>query len=202
LPTALYDAASGYNDTYHLIITSGSSVGAPKFTWEQESLGTTYAGTGQGPHDLGEGLTFEFSGVIEQADQFDIDVYIPQPLASSFVWSFTTHPLSGNTPPTTPVEPSLIIDLTEDGGSSAMDSDDETPLLLVNAWPDNLAYGVRPDLPLIMLEFNKTLLSGSLDPNSLSIRCSALMGAPNVSSTGAITPMSIEYSGVYLKIWL
>ncbi|TFH51807.1 MAG: hypothetical protein E4H01_00075 [Lysobacterales bacterium] len=201
LPTILHDSGTGYNDTYTLIVSSGSTIGAPKFTWEQTSDGAIYPSEGQGPHDLGEGLTFEFSGIFVSGEQYDLNVYIPKPLEDNFVWTFTTSNISGSTPPTEPDSPSLIIDLTPDGGMAPV-SESSVPLQLVNTWPDDLAYGVRTDLPLIMLEFNKELVSGSLDINKLQIRCTALLNMPNSSSTGLISPQTVEYSGVFLKLWL
>lgn len=200
LPTILHNTATGYNDRYTLIITSGSTVGAPKFTWEQDSDGTTYPTSGVGPHDLGEGLTFQLSGTFVTSEQYNLDVYIPQPLAGSVAWSFSTSEISGSVPPLLPVEPSLIIDLTPGGGSAPITGD--VPLAIVNTWPEDLAYGVRNDLPMIQLEFNKVLVSGSLDITKLHIQCTPLLGMPSYSGTGSITPVLVEYSGIYLKLWL
>lgn len=201
LPTVLYNASSGYNDTYTLNITSGSTTGSPKFLWKQQSYGTSYPSEGQGPHNLGEGLTFIFSGVFVSGGRFDIDVYIPLPLAKSYAWSFSTSEISGSVPPSQPIEPSLIIDLTPGGGISPV-TDADIPLVCVRTWPDDLAYGVRIDLPLIMLEFNKVLVSGSLDETKLHIQCTPILGMPNISGTGTIIPTIVEYSGVFLKLWL
>jgi hypothetical protein len=180
---------------------SGSTEGAPQFIWEQISNSYFYTGEGRGPHDLGEGLTFEFSGVFISGEQYDLDVYIPQPLARSYAWSFSTSEISGSIPPIFPVEPSLIIDLTPDGGT-APTTDGDVPLAVLRTWPEDLAYGVRNDLPMIMLEFNKVLTSGSLDIDKLHIQCTPILGMPNYSGTGSITPIIVEYSGVFLKLWL
>lgn len=201
LPTILWDSATGYNDTYTLIITSGSTEGAPKFVWEQISDGTLYPSEGQGPHNLDEGLTFLFSGTFVSGEQYDLDVYIPQPLATSYAWSFSTSEISGSVPPSQPIEPSLIIDLTPDGGTYPV-TDEYVPLAVIRTWPEDLAYGVRNDLPMIMLEFNKVLLSGSLDISKFHIQCTPILGMPNYSGTGTITPAIVEYSGVFLKLWL
>ena len=201
LPTTIHGPSTGYNDTYSLVIMSGSTEGAPQFIWEQISNGYFYTGEGRGPHDLGEGLTFEFSGVFISGEQYDLDVYIPQPLARSYAWSFSTSEISGSIPPIFPVEPSLIIDLTPDGGT-APTTDGDVPLAVLRTWPEDLAYGVRNDLPMIMLEFNKVLTSGSLDIDKLHIQCTPILGMPNYSGTGSITPIIVEYSGVFLKLWL
>jgi hypothetical protein len=198
LPTAFYTSGSGYNDTYTLIISSGSTVGAPKFTWEQESLGSIYPSEGQGPHDLGEGLTFEFSGVFISGEQFSLDVYVPKPLEDNYVWSFTTSDISGSTPPTQPVEPQLIIDQTPGGGFGPVESVPD--ITIVDSIPDQMAYGVPSTLPYILLELN-TLVSG-VDPAGVLITQTPLLGMPNVSGGGTITPTTIEISGNFLKLWL
>ena len=201
LPTILWDSATGYNDTYSLLITSGSTKGTPKFVWEQISDGSFYSSEGQGPHDLGEGLTFLLSGTFISGEQYDLDVYIPQPLARSYAWSFSTSEISGSVPPSFPIEPSLIIDLTHDGGTFPV-TDEDVPLAILRTWPEDLDYGVRNDLPMIMIEFNKVLVSGSLDISKLHIQCTPILGMPNYTGTGIITPAIVEYSGVYLKLWL
>jgi hypothetical protein len=201
LPTILWDSTTGYNDTYSLFITSGSTRGSPKFLWEQISDGTLYPSEGQGPHNLDEGLTFLFSGTFVSGEQYNLDVYIPQPLARSYAWSFSTSEISGSVPPSFPVEPSLIIDLTHDGGTYPV-TDTDIPLAILRTWPEDLDYGVRNDLPMIMIEFNKVLLSGSLDISKFHIQCTSILGMPNYSGTGSITPAIVEYSGVFLKLWL
>jgi len=201
LPTSSWVSGTGYNDTFRISITSGSVDGAPKFFWSQDSTGGTYASDGASPHNLGEGLTFEFSGIVSSGDTFSLDTYIPKALLKSYAWSFTTSTISGSTPPADVVSPDLIIDMTPDGGMAPV-SETNVPLQLVATWPEDLAYGVRPDLPLIMLEFNKPLVSGSLDITKFQIRCTPLLSLPNVSGTGLISPQIIEYSGVYLKLWL
>ena len=198
LPTAIWVSGTDYNDTYSIIISSGSDIGAPAFTWEQISDGDIFTGEGQGPHDLGEGLTFLFSGVFVSGEQYDLDVYIPQPLELNYIWKFTTSDVSGNTPPVQPIEPTLIIDQTPGGGFGPVSS--ASDVLLVNSVPAQMDYGVPATLPYILLEFNTTL--SGVDVSGLTISQSPLLGMPNISGGGTISPISVEVSGKFLKLWL
>jgi len=198
LPTILYDSPTGYNDTFQITITSGHENSAPKFTWSQDSDGTEYPSQGQGPHSLAdEGILFEFSGIFVSGDVYRLDVYIPKPLTNSYIWSFTTSNISGSIPPTQSDEPQLIIDQTPGGGFGPVSSDPS--LVLVGSIPDQMDYMV-PTLSYILLEFN-TVLSG-VDVSGISITQSPLLGMPNISGGGTISPTSIEVSGKFLKLWL
>lgn len=199
LPSVVWDSGTGYNDTYTLIITSGSDAGAPKFLWSQLSSPGQYASAGMGPHDLGEGLTFEFSGIFVSGEQYDIDVYIPQALEQSAVWSFSTSNISGELVPVTPVDPPLIIDQTPGGGFGPVDST-TADILLVASVPAQLDYGVPKTLPYILLKMNSTL--SGVNTSGITIRQTPLMGMPNASGAGTIIPSLVEVSGVFLKLWL
>ena len=199
LPTVINDTDTGYNDTYSIIITSGSIEGLPKFTWERQSEGSIYSSDGAGPHDLGDGLTFEFSGIFEAGEQYDIDVYIPLPLELNYVWSFTTSEMSGSEPAVEPVVPPLIIDQTP-GGNFGPVEDVSSDIRLVDSIPGQMDYGVPTTIPYILLRMNATL--SGVNASGITISQSPLLGMPNISGAGIITPSSVEVSGVYLKLWL
>lgn len=198
LETVVYEPTSGYNDTYRITITSGSSLGAPKFTWSQDSSPGLYSSYGTGPHDLGEGLTFEFSGLFEVGEQFNLDVYIPLALSQSYSWTFTTAPISGSTPPTEPVLPTLIIDQTIGGGFGPSVATSGPSLVSSN--PAQMDYGVPNTLSYILIEFDKNI--SSINASGISINSLPLMGMPHIDGIGTITPTSVETSGKYVKIWL
>ena len=199
LPSVLYDATSGYNDTYSIVITSGSTESAPKFTWERVSEGDIFSSEGPGPIDLGEGLTFVFSGIFEAGEQYDLDVYIPKPLELNYVWQFTTSDVSGSEPPVGGEEPNLIIDLTPGGGFGPVSAETDDVLLL-SSIPDQMDYGVPATLPYILLELNHEI--SGVNISGIQIIQTPLLGMPNISGAGAITPTSIEISGSFLKLWL
>lgn len=201
LQTALYESTSGYNDTYRITITSGSTQAAPKFTWSQDSSPGIYASSGVGPHDMGEGLTFKFRGTFYVGEQFSLDVHIPAPLANSYAWSFTTARISGSEPPSESEEPQLIIDQTPDGSFTPVTSDDLSGPRLVSSTPAQMAYGVSPSTSYILLEFDRAI--SSVDASGITISASVLMDMPNISDvSGTITPSGVEVSGVYVKVWL
>jgi hypothetical protein len=64
LETSIYNATSGYNDTYRVEILVGSTEGVPEFAATKLSDGTAVLGSGPGPHQLfSEGLKFNPSGI-------------------------------------------------------------------------------------------------------------------------------------------
>lgn len=205
LPTSEYISATGYNDTYHVTITSVDTDGIPTFSWSKAS-GGSYSGQGLGIHDLGNNLTFSFSGTIAANQKYSLDVYIPKPLEETYTWQFTTAQLNAVSPPATPTPGNVVIDNT--GGGLVVTTYDETPLQLMRTWPENYEYAVVSGLPLIVLEFNKVLrddlvTSGIITTEDFPINIQPLAGMPNVvSNQGTIYPSGVEVSGKYIKLWL
>lgn len=200
LPTALYDSDTGYNDTYTVTITSGHPDGAPKFTWEKASSAGTFSGQGAGIHDVGDNLTFEFEGRTVAGQVYTLDVYTPKPLEDTFVWTFNTSELDAVTPPSVPTPGDTLID--NSGGGFVITETSDDPLVVVAAYPEHLEYAVRADLPAVVLEFNKPLASGVINPSGILIELSPLAGMPNVTANDSFYPSGVEVSGKYLKLWL
>lgn len=207
LETSLYDATSGYNDTFTITITSGSGAdGKEKWTWEQSSSPGVYSTTSSGTevHTLRDGLKITMDGKFVAGETFTLDTYIPRPLANTVVWSFNTGDVdSFTTPPTTPDEISLVIDDTADGGLAvSTEASASERLYVVETWPPNLDYDVDARLPYILMKFNKPLQSGVYDVDNVTITDTPLLGIPMPAAPTVRTPSLLETSGYWLKIWL
>lgn len=203
LPTSAHVPSTGYNDTYNFEVLIGSTIGEPEFIVSKTSDGSAVTGSGPGPHQLfNEGVKFTPSGLFNAGERFYLDVYIPQPLVDTFVWSFDTGELNLSTPPITPTTPSLVVDTTPGGGIGVDSTAVDNTLRLIETWPPHLDYDVAAALPYILLKFNKTLHSGLTPPGlgSVQIRSTPLLGLPHLPSGFLVTPSSLEISGQYLKV--
>lgn len=202
--TSLYNALTGYNDTFSIAITSGTN-GITEdlhFSWSKYSSPGDYPtinDTGQ-THNLGDGLVLKFAGQFTVGSVYTLDTYIPKELVNSYVWRFNTGELNLSVPPSEPQNPTLIIDKTGDG--LVVSSTSIAQLAMINALPYDNAYGVHTGLSKIQLEFNKPLLSGCITVDDISILASPFLNLPALSGTGRIVPTSIEFSGVYLNIYV
>jgi hypothetical protein len=205
LPTPLWDIATGYNDTYSLAITSGSDIGAPQFLWSRAAYPGSYLGIGSGIHSLGFNLTLEFSGVIQSGQLYTLDVYIPKPLLTTYVWRFNTSEYDASEPPYIPVPPVTVID--ETGGGFLITSGVPEELRVIDTWPTNLDYTIVSGLPCVIFQFNKTLdpylvTSGYINVNNFLVSVSPLAGMPNIQVNPSFYPSMIQISGIYMFLWL
>jgi hypothetical protein len=211
-----YDSATGYNDTYTITITSGHNtvarqgmaVSGFKYQWSIASSAGTYDVTVSGStdrHNLGNGLQVDFNGTFASGEVHKLDVYIPQPMAASQVWKFSTGAISQfGTPPVEPQPIAVVIDETAEGGFG-VDTIQQVSggqFYVVGSTPANLAYDVNTSLAYIQLEFNKTIATDNLNVGNVEVKTTPLLGIPTPAAASTITPTHLEVSGKYLKIYL
>lgn len=206
LQTNIYNASTGYNDTYTVTVTSGTGPYQTAFSWSKASSVGTYAFTVSGTEaiDFGYGLTTQFTGPFETGEVFELATYIPLPLLESVTWSFDTGTVSSYaTPPSTPPAVSIVIDDTATGGIGVGTSTNGVgQLRVISTWPPALDYDVDAQLPYISIEFNKTLTAGAISFDEVTVQTTPLLGLPTVQSPLGITPSMIETSGRFMTIWL
>lgn len=206
LPSIVYDSTTGYNDTYRIVITSGSNIGQPLYTWSQLASPGTYPGNASGIQTFGNNLTFQFSGIFQSGEIYSLDVYIPKPLLKTYTWKFATSELNTVTPPYVPQPPPTVVDNTG-GGFLITSGVSDGGLKIVGTWPDNLEYAVISGLPCVVFQFNKELdpylvISGKINISDFVIRTSPLAGMPNIAVTPSFYPSQLQVSGAYLFLWL
>ena len=219
IQTSEYVAGTGQNDTYTITIVSGSNTQAVqgtavsgfKYTWSQASTPGTYSATVSGTsdrHNLGNGLQIDFNGTFTSGDIHQLDVYIPKPLAVSYVWKFSTGAITSfATPPVEPENIAVVIDETAAGGYG-VDTTTElsgSQLYVISTCPENLDYAIDEGIPYIAFEFNKVLTSGLWDPANVSVKTTPLLGIgvePSEFSASTVSAAMLETSGAWLKIWL
>lgn len=207
LQTSEYDSSTGQNDTYTVTITSGTSAaGVTKYTWSKASSPGSFASIAatDETQTFGHGLHLEFVGSFNAGETFTLPVFIPIPLAETFVWKFHTGQITEYaTPPVVPQVQSIAIDNTVEGGhtfDSVAASAGE--LYVVSSWPPQLDYDVSANLPYIQIEFNKELQSGVYIFENASISTTPLLGLPVALDPEDFSPSLVEASGRYLTIWL
>lgn len=209
LETSVYDATTGFNDTYTITITSGSGPYGFKYEWNKLSSPGNFNAIVSGTtdvHDLGDGLRINFQGTFALGEIYELNTYIPQPLPSSTVWSFSTGDvLQYDTPPEEPPCISLIIDNTDDGGlvvDTTTDATSGTQFYVVGSDPANLDYDIDPNLGFIELEFNENILSGVYDVSNVEVTTTPILGISGSITPVTIVPTRLETSGKFLRIIL
>jgi hypothetical protein len=216
IQTNQYDAATGYNDTYTITITSGHNtvarqgmaVSGFKYEWSQASSPGTFSATVSGTedrHNLGNGLQIDFNGTFASGEVHQLDVYIPQPMATSQVWKFSTGAISQfGTPPVEPGNIAVVIDETADGGFGVdtVAQVSGAQFYVVGSTPAHLAYDITTSLAYIQLEFNKNIATDNLNVGNVAVTSTPTLGIPTPEAASTITPTHLEVSGRYLKIYL
>ena len=210
LQTSEYNSTTGQNDTYTITITSGHSVGGTRFeyTWSQASTPGTYPAIVSGTtdrHSYGNGLQVDFDGIFATGEVHELNVYIPQPLATSYIWKFVTGEITQfTTPPSEPAAISVVVDNTAEGGFTVSTETQisGTRFYVVDSSPAHLEYDISAGLSYIQLEFNKTLGSGIYGVGNVEVTSTPLLGIPTPTAASGITPTRLVTSGKYLKIYL
>jgi len=214
--TNQYDAATGKNDVYTITIVSGHNtvarqgmaVSGFKYKWSQASTPGEFDVTVSGTNDrhvLPNGLQIDFKGTFASGEIHTLATYIPQLLTSSFIWKFSTGAVTSfATPPAEPDNISVVVDETDEGGfgvsTAAIVSGSE--FYVINSEPAHLEYDVSTGTAFVRLQFNKPLLSGVYPITNVQVQSTPLLGLPTPVAASDISPLRLETSGAFLKIYL
>jgi len=216
LATSKYEAATGFNDTYTIAITSGHNtvarqgmaVSGFKYQWSQSSRTGAYDVTVSGSsdrHNFGNGLQIDFYGTFASGEVHQLSVYAPKPMAASQVWKFSTGAISQfDTPPTVPGNISVVIDETAGGGFGVdtLAQLSGSQFYVIGSDPAHLEFDVATSTTYIELQFNKPISSGVHAVGNVEVTSTPLLGIPTPTAAAAVTPTRLETSGAFLKIFL